>query len=151
MANTHTHGHAHSQIWSPLCFAVFIVFLSFNLALHIFLFSQSLSRSQQSGSVVQSWTENLRLVPVRICVISFSTLDVVGVCASMSLCNLCVAETDVISQKTSVSHVLKEKKYMQSPALGWVIVCASVCVCFCTCDCCTEMSFYCFINLLPRS
>lgn len=64
------------------------------------------------------------------------------------VCDLCVAETDVISQRTSVSSVLKGKKDMQSATLGKVMMCACVCVCIYLCDFLREMSFYCFINLL---
>lgn len=61
---------------------------------------------------------------------------------------MCVAETDVISQRTSVPSVLKGEKDMQSSTLGWVMMCARVCVYICMCDCFGEMRFYCFINLL---
>lgn len=54
------------------------------------------------------------------------------------------AEPDVISQKTSVSSVLKRGQDMQSSVLGRVMVSACVCVHVCV----REMNFYCFINLL---
>lgn len=151
MANTHTRTRTLTNLISSLfscpslCFFLLIL-----LYIHFCFPSDSLGASSQD--LLYSFGQRtFVLFQWEYVLFPSQHHDVVGVCASMSLCNLCVAETDVKSQKTSVSHVLKEKKYMQSPALGWVIMCASVCVCFCMYDCCTEMSFYYFINLLPRS
>lgn len=47
------------------------------------------------------------------------------------MCSCLAAEPDVISQKTSVSSVLKRGQDMQSSVLGRVMVSACVCVRVC--------------------
>lgn len=151
MANTHTQTHTHTNLISSLFCSLSLSFFLLILLYIYFCFSSHSLRASSQDLLYSLGQKTFLLFQWENVLFPSQHQDVVGVCASMSLCNVCVAETDVISQKTSVSHVLKEERYMQSPVLGWVIMCASVCVCFCTYDCCTEMSFYCFINLLPRS
>lgn len=128
MANTHTRTRTLPNLISSLfCCPSLCFFLLILLYIYFCFPSHSLGASSQD-LLYSLGQRTFVLFQWEYVLFPSQHHDVVGVCASMSLCNLCVAETDVISQKTSVSHVLKEEKVYAKPCtwLGY-----HVCQCLC--------------------
>ncbi len=84
--------HTHTlPLFLPVCSYLLSLFLFHPRS--VFLLLQSLSQSQQSGSVVQSWTKKPQFAPIRKCVsvrLNTGRLLCVCVCVCVCVCELCV-------------------------------------------------------------